>query len=79
METLHTLKWCDSKVDKISCIESDKPPPGISIFFLPRLSCLQTVADELDLLVGLPDDVTSKYLAFSSLRPVERGTTLAAI
>jgi hypothetical protein len=35
--------------------------------------------DELDLLFGFLDDIGPKHLAFSSLRPVERGTALAAI
>jgi hypothetical protein len=37
------------------------------------------VADELDLLFGFLDNIGSKYLTFSSLRPVERGTTLASV
>jgi hypothetical protein len=46
---------------------------------LSGLGCFQTVADELDLLFGFLDDIGPKHLAFSSLRPVERGTTLASI
>jgi hypothetical protein len=67
MEMLHTLEWCDSKIDKISYVESDRPSPGIIIAFLSRLGCLQMVADKLDLLFGLPDDIRYKHLAFSSL------------
>jgi hypothetical protein len=37
------------------------------------------VADEMDLLLGFLDDIRPKHLALSSLRPVERGTALAAI
>jgi hypothetical protein len=37
------------------------------------------VADELDLLFGLLDNIGPKYLAFSSLGPVERGTALASV
>jgi hypothetical protein len=79
MEALHTLERCDSKVDKISHIEGNRSPLGVGITLLSRLDCLQTVADELDLLLGFPNDVRAKDLAFFCLRPVERGTTLAAI
>jgi hypothetical protein len=37
------------------------------------------VADELDLLFGFLNDIWPKHLAFSSFRPVKRGTTLVAI
>jgi hypothetical protein len=37
------------------------------------------VADELDLLFSLLDDIGPEYLAFSSLGPVERGTALASV
>jgi hypothetical protein len=46
---------------------------------LSGLGCFQTVADELDLLFGLLDDIGPKYLAFSSLGPVERGMALESI
>jgi hypothetical protein len=79
MEALHTLEWCDSKVDKISHIESDRSPLWVGVTLLSRLGCFQAIADELDLLFGLLDNVGPKYLAFSSLGPVERGTALASI
>jgi hypothetical protein len=79
MEALHTLEWCDSKVDKVSHIEGDRPPFWVSITLLSGLGCFQMVADELDLLFGLLDDIGSKYLAFSSVGPVKRGAALVAI
>jgi hypothetical protein len=79
MKALHTLEWCDSKVDKVSHIEGNRSSPIVGITLLSRLGCLQTIADELDLLFGFLNDIRSKHLALSSLRPVERGTTLSAI
>jgi hypothetical protein len=79
IEALHTLEWCDSKVDKVSHIEGDRSPLWVGVTLLSGLGFFQMVADELDLLFGLLDDIGPKYLAFSSLRPVERGTTLASI
>jgi hypothetical protein len=79
MEALHTLEWCDSKVDKIFHIEGDRSPLWVSVTLLSGLGCFQTVSDELDLLFGLLDNIGPKYLAFSSLGPVERGTALASI
>jgi hypothetical protein len=79
MEALHTLEWCDSKVDKVSHIEGDRSPLWVSVTLLSGLGCFQMVADELDLLFGLPDNIGPKYLTFSSLRPVERGTALASV
>jgi hypothetical protein len=79
MEALHTLEWCDSKVDKISHIEGDRSSFWVGITLLSGLGCFQTVADELDLLFGLLDDIGPKYLAFSSLGLVERGTALAFV
>jgi hypothetical protein len=79
MEALHTLERCDSKVDKVSHIEGNMSPFRVSITLLSRLGYLQTVADVLDLLLGFLDDIRPKHLALSSLRPVERGTALAAI
>jgi hypothetical protein len=79
MEALHTLEWCDSKVDKVSHIEGDRSPLWASVTLLSGLGCFQTVADKLDLLFGLPDNIGPKYLTLSSLRPVERGTALASV
>jgi hypothetical protein len=79
MEALHTLEWCDSKVDKVPHIEGDRSPLWVSITLLSGLGCFQTVADELDLLLGFLNNIWSKYLTFSSLRPVERGTALASV
>jgi hypothetical protein len=79
MEALHTLEWCDSKVDKISHIEGDRSSFWVSATLLSGLGYFQTVADEMDLLFGLLDNIGPKYLAFSSLGPVERGTALASI
>jgi hypothetical protein len=79
MEALHTLEWCYSKVDKISHVEGNRSSFGVGITFLPRLGCLQTILNELDLLLGFLNDVRAKDLAFSGFRPVERGTTLASV
>jgi hypothetical protein len=79
MDALHTLEWCDSKVDKVSHIEGDRSPFWVGVTLLSGLGCFQTVADELDLLFGLLDDIGPKYLAFSSLGPVERGMALASV
>jgi hypothetical protein len=37
------------------------------------------VADELDLLFSLFNDIRPEHLALSSFRPVKRGTAFAAI
>jgi hypothetical protein len=79
MEALHTLERCHSKVDKISHVEGNWSSLRVSITFLPRLSCLQPIPNELDFLLGLLNDIRDKDLAFSCLRPVERGTALASI
>jgi hypothetical protein len=79
MEALHTLERCHSKIDKISHVEGNRPSLRVSIALLSGLGCLQTIPNELDLLFGLLNDIRTKYLAFSSLGPVERGTTLASI
>jgi hypothetical protein len=79
VEALHTLEWCDSKVDKVSHIKGDRSPLWVSVTLLSGLGYFQAVADELNLLLGLLDNIGSKYLTFSSLRPVERGTTLASV
>jgi hypothetical protein len=79
MEALHTLEWCDSKVDKISHIQGDRPPLWVTLTLLSGLGCFQTIEDEVDLLFGLLDNIGPKYLAFFSLRPVERGTALASV
>jgi hypothetical protein len=46
---------------------------------LSGLGCFQTIADELDLLFGLLDNIEPKYLALSSLGLVERGMTLTSV
>jgi hypothetical protein len=79
MEALHTLEWCDSKVDKVSHIKGDGSSLRVSVTLLSGQGCFQMVADELDLLFGLPDNIGPKYLTFSSFRLVERGTALASI
>jgi hypothetical protein len=79
MEVLHTLEWCHSKVDKISHIEGNRSSLRVGITFLPGLGCLQTIPNELDLLLGLLNDIRAKDLAFSHFRPVERGTALASV
>jgi hypothetical protein len=79
MEALHTLERCHSKVDKISHVEGNRSSLRVSITFLPRLGCLQTILIELDLLLGLLNDIWAKDLAFSRFGPVERGTALASI
>jgi hypothetical protein len=79
MEALHTLEWCHSKVDKISHVEGNRSSLGIGITLLPGLGYFEAVADKLNFFLGLLDDVGAKDLAFPSLRPVERGTTLASI
>jgi hypothetical protein len=79
MEALHTLEWCDSKVDKVSHTKGDMSPLWVGITLLSGLGCFQMVVDELDLLFGFLDDIGPKYLAFSILRLVERGKALAAI
>jgi hypothetical protein len=79
MEALHTLEWCHSKIDKISHVEGNRPSLRVSIALLSGLGCLQTIPNELDLLFGLLNDIRPKYLAFSSLGPVDRGTALASV
>jgi hypothetical protein len=79
MEALHTFERCHPKVDKISHVEGNRPSLRVGIALLPGLGCLQTIPNELDLLLGLFNDIGPKYLAFSSLGPVKRGTALASI
>jgi hypothetical protein len=79
MEALHTLEWCDSKIDKVSHIEGDRSPLWVGITLLLRLGCFQMVTDELDLFLSFLKDIRPKHLALSSFRPVKRGTALAAI
>jgi hypothetical protein len=79
MEALHTLERCHSKVDEVSHVEGNRSSLGIGITLLSRLGCLQTIPNELDLLLSLLNDVRAKDLAFSRFRPVERGTALASV
>jgi hypothetical protein len=79
MEALHTLERCHSKLDKISHVEGNRPSLRVGIALLPGLGYLQTIPNELDLLFGLFNDIGPKYLAFSSLGPVKRGTALAFV
>jgi hypothetical protein len=79
METLHTFEWCHSKVDKISHVEGNWSSLRVSITFLPGLGCLQTIPNELDLLLGLLNDIRAKDLAISCFGLVERGTELASV
>jgi hypothetical protein len=66
MEALHTLEWCHSKIDKISHIEGNGSSLRVGITFLSGLGCLQTIPNELDLLLGFLNDVRAKDLALSS-------------
>jgi hypothetical protein len=52
MEMLHTLKWGNSEIDKVSQLEGNGSLPGIGIALLSRLSSLQTVANQLHLLLA---------------------------
>jgi hypothetical protein len=79
MEALHTLEQSHSKVDEVSHVEGNRPPLGINITLLSRLGCLQAIPNELDLFLGLLNDVRAKDLAFSCFGPVKRGTALASI
>jgi hypothetical protein len=79
MEALHSLEWGDTKIGKISNIKNQLTTLRICIALLMRLSGLQTVTNELYLLFGFTNDVGSEYLAFSSFRPIERGTALASV
>jgi hypothetical protein len=79
MEPLHTLERCHSKIDKISHVEGNRPSLGVGIALLSGLGGLQTIPNELDLFFGLLNDIGPKYLAFSSLGPIKRGTALASI
>jgi hypothetical protein len=79
METLHTLERCHSKVDEVSHVEGNRSPIGIGITLLSRLGCLQAIPNELDLFLGLLNDVRAKDLAFSYFGPVKRGTALASV
>jgi hypothetical protein len=79
MEALHSLEWGDMKISKISNIKNQLTTLRISVALLTRLSGLQTVTNELNLLFGFSNDIGSKHLAFSGFRPIERGTTLAFV
>jgi hypothetical protein len=79
METFHSLEWCDSKIGKISDVESHFPMFGVGVTLLTRLRGFQTVADELNLFFRFSEYVRSKHLTFSCLRPVERGSALPPI
>jgi hypothetical protein len=79
MEALHTLERTHSKIDKVSHVEGNRSSLGISITLLSRLGCLQAIPNEMDLLLGLLNDVRAKDLAFSYFGPVKRGTTLASV
>jgi hypothetical protein len=79
METLHTLEWGHLEIDKVAYLKGMGSMSGVCVALLSGLSGFQTVMDQLYLFFGFVDDVRSKHLAFSSFRPVERGTTLAAI
>jgi hypothetical protein len=79
METLHSFERCDSKIGKISDIESHFSTLGVGVALLMRLCSFQTVTDELNLFFSFSKYVGSKHLAFSGLRPVERGSALSSI
>src|SRR6266540_4340751 len=52
---------------------------GIGITFLSGLGCFQCIPDLLHLSFGFSQNLRSKYLAFSSLIPEQRCSTLASI
>jgi hypothetical protein len=79
METFHSLEGCDSKVGKISDVESHFSTFGVGVALLTRLCSFQMVADELDLLFCFSENIGSKHLALSYLRPVERGLALSSV
>src|ERR1041385_5892036 len=79
MESLHSLQWGESEIHKISNCKSHLSTLGDGITFLMRLSGLETLTNQLDLLFGLLQNIGSKNLPFSGLRPVQGRATLPPI
>ena len=52
MKTLHPFERRDTKIREISNTERDFTTLGVSITLLVRLSCLETITNELDLLLS---------------------------
>ena len=79
METLHSLEWCHTEIDKISDKGSDITTLGVCVALLSGLGSFETFTDQLDLLFGLSKGIWSKQISVSGLGPIQRGTTLLAV
>src|ERR1041385_6481694 len=79
MESLHSFQWGDSEIHKISNFKSHLSTLGVGITLLTRLSRLETLTNQLDLLFGLFQNIGSENLPFSGQRPVQGCATLPPI
>jgi len=70
MELLHSLQWGDSEIHKVSNCKSHLSTLGVGITLRTRLSGLETLINQLDLLFGLFQNIGSENLPFLGLRPV---------
>src|ERR1041385_1360956 len=76
MESLHSLQWGDSEIQENSNCKSHLSTLGVGITLLTRLSGLETLTNQLELLFGLLQNIGSEDFPFSGLRPVQRRATL---
>src|ERR1041385_3603211 len=79
MESLHSLQWGDSEIHKISNCKGHLSTLRVGITLLTRLSGLEMLTNQLDLLFGLLQNIGSEIFPFSGLRPVQGCATLPPI
>ena len=70
MESLHSLQWGDSEVYEISNCKSHLSTLGVGITLLTRLSGLEMLTNQLNLIFGLLQNIGSENLPFPGLRLV---------
>ena len=78
-EVTSTFHWRDAEVNMVSDIESQIMMLTIIVALLARLRCFEVITNDFAHLFCLYDQVISKKLTFTGLRPVKRSMALPAI
>ena len=74
-----TFHWRDAEVDLVSDLESQVTMLAIIVALLVRVRSFEIFTNDFGHFFSLHDQVIAKKLAFTSLGPVERSTTLFSI
>src|SRR6266511_2270506 len=78
-EASSALHGRDTEIDMVSNLESQVTVLAIIVTLLARLRGFETFTDDFAHFFSFCDQVIAKKLAFTSLGPVKRSTTLSAI